>query len=160
MRKAIKFLHTLGSSGIVGGLMAYFIILVYAPQENPARYLNMRETIGILSNVILLPSLAVVIVTGLLSIAAHQPFQELRWVGVKALLGISMFEGTLAIIQTKANDGVEVARRIAEGTLKPDAMAEVTAGEWNALGMIFAISVVNIVLAVWRPTLKRRPARS
>ena len=47
MRKAIKFLHTLGSSGIVGGLMAYFIILVYAPQDNPARYLNMRETIGI-----------------------------------------------------------------------------------------------------------------
>lgn len=156
MRKAMKFLHTLGSSGVVGGLLAYMIVLSFSPQDTPARYADMRETIALLSNRVLLPSLAAVLVTGLLSIASHPPFQEMRWVWVKAALGISMFEGTLMVIQGKANEGAEISRRIADGSLKPEMLDDVITSEWKVLGIIMAISVANIVLAVWRPSLKGR----
>ena len=55
------------------------------------------------------------LVTGLLAMAVHRPFQELRWVWVKALLGISMFEATLAIIQAKGADAARISAKIAAG---------------------------------------------
>jgi hypothetical protein len=109
---------------------------------------------------VLLPSLAIALVTGLLSMAAHQPFQDMRWVWIKALLGLSMFESTLAIIQSKANYAAKVSSQIAAGEANADALkAALTtdlATEWYSLGAIMTLSIANVVLGVWRPRLVRR----
>ncbi len=102
MRQFMKFVHTVSSAGIVGGLVAYALILLYAPQSTPQDYADMRQTIVAVCQYMIMPALGISLVTGLLAMAVHRPFQELRWVWVKALLGISMFEATLAIISSKA----------------------------------------------------------
>jgi uncharacterized membrane protein len=155
MRKTLKFLHTLAGSGLIGALAGYAILLAYAPQTTPQDYADVRQTILLLCNYLLLPSLAVVLVSGLLAMAAHKPFLDQRWVWVKALFGISMFEGTLIIIQGRANQAAKVAADIAAGRADQATLVPVIATEWGGLIVISLIAIGNIVLAVWRPKLAK-----
>lgn len=159
MRQTLKFLHTLASSGLIGALACYIVVLLCAPSGTQQTYADMRQTISAISNYLLLPSLFVALVTGLLSMAVHRPFQEKRWVWIKALLGIGMFEATLAIIQSKATTAAVVARKIADGTEPPGALDAALSTEWSSLYAILALSIANVVLGVWRPKLARSPPR-
>lgn len=156
MRKILKFFHTLASCGLIGALFGYVIVLLYAPQDTPDAYANARQTIGVLCDYILLPSLGIALVTGLLSMAVYRPFQEFRWVWMKALLGLGMFEATLAIIQSKASHAAKISAKIATGEASPDALAASIANEWYSLSAIMTLSIANIVLGIWRPSLSRR----
>lgn len=93
MRKLLKCLHTLAACGLIGGLAVYMLLLALAPQETPAAYAQLRQAIAAVSNYLLMPSLAVALVSGLLSMAVHTPFLDKRWVWLKAAMGILMFKG-------------------------------------------------------------------
>lgn len=160
MQKAIKFLHSLASCGLIGALLGYMIVLIIAPQDTPAAYADMRQSINGLSNYLLVPSLAVALVSGLVSMIVQPVFLEKRWVWVKALSGIAMFEGTLAIVGAKANHAAKISIQIAEGTAKPDALDTALAYEWYSLAFITALSAANVALGVWRPALSRRQAET
>ena len=108
----MKFLHTLASCGLIGALLAYAIVLLYAPQDTASRYADARQIIEALCSYLLIPSLAVGIVTGLLAMVVHRPFQDMRWVWFKALLGLAMFESTLAIVQSKAVYAAKISRQV------------------------------------------------
>lgn len=153
MRKTLKFLHTLATAGIVGALAGYAIVLLTAPQETATSYASARAVISALCNYLLIPSLAIALFTGLIAIAVHRPFQDMGWVWIKALLGLAMFEATLAIVQAKANTAASIAAKIASGELGPDAMGSALAQEWTSLGGILALSVANVLLGVWRPRI-------
>ena len=156
MRKTLKFFHTLASCGLIGALLGYMIVLIYAPHDTAHTYADMRRTISALCNYLLLPSLAIALITGLLSMAAHPPFQDKRWAWVKALLGLSMFEATLGIIGSKADYAAAVSAKIASGEAEPGALASALSTEWSSLAAIMALSIANIVLGVWRPRLARK----
>lgn len=154
MRQLLKFLHTIAACGLIGGLLVYGVLLLYAPQDTPARYADLRHAIMLLSSTILLPSLAVCLVTGLLSMAVHRPFQEKRWVWTKALLGIGMFEATLGIIGSKADYAAKISAKIAAGEADAALLKSALATEWSSLFAVMALSVANVILGVWRPKLK------
>ena len=156
MRKVFKLLHTLAACGLIGALLGHAVVLTYAPQDTAAAYAGMRATISALSNYILLPSLGVALVTGLLSMASHPPFHEMRWVWIKALLGFSMFESTLAVVVAKANNAASVSRKIANGEADAGALDAALQYEWHGLVAIMTLSLANVVLGVWRPRMKRR----
>ncbi len=160
MRQLMKFLHTVSSAGIVGGIVAYALILLYAPQASAQDYADMRQTIAAVCQYMIMPALGISLVTGLLAMAVHRPFQELRWVWVKALLGISMFEATLAIIQAKGADAARISAKIAAGEPLQGDLAATISSEWTTLFAILAISIANYVLGVWRPSLAMRWARN
>jgi Predicted integral membrane protein (DUF2269) len=155
MRKTLKFFHTFASCGLIGALLGYMIVLVYAPQETASTYADTRKTISVLCNYLLLPSLGIALVTGLLSMAAHQPFQDKRWAWVKAVLGLSMFEASLAVVGSKADYAAAVSAKIASGEADTGVLRTALAGEWMTLGALMALSIANIVLGVWRPRLAR-----
>jgi Predicted integral membrane protein (DUF2269) len=156
MRKTLKFFHTLASCGLIGALLGYMIVLTNAPQDTASTYADTRQTIAALCNYILLPSLAIALITGLLSMVVHKPFLDKRWVWFKAFLGLGMFEATLAIIQSKANYAAKVSAQIAGGEASADALVTTLATEWTSLFAIMALSIANIVLGVWRPSLAKR----
>jgi hypothetical protein len=158
LRKTMKLLHTVASAGLIGGLMAYGVLLVYAPQDTLSRYADMRQSIMYVSNYVLLPSLGIALVTGLLSMAVHPPFQEKRWAWIKALLGIGMFEATLGIIGSKADYAAKISAKIASGETDAALLKNALATEWSSLFAIMALSIANVVLGVWRPALTARRA--
>lgn len=88
--------------------------------------------------------------------AAHRPFMDTRWAWLKALLGLSLFEATFAIVQSKASAAAAEAAKILTGNSEPGSLAVVIANEWGSLGAIMALSVAQIVLGIWRPRLAKR----
>jgi Predicted integral membrane protein (DUF2269) len=155
MRKTLKFFHTLASSGLIGALLGYMIVLTFAHQETASSYAEARHTIALLCNYLLLPSLFLALITGLLSMAVHEPFRDFWWVWIKALLGLGMFEATLAVIQSKANYAATISAKMATGEASADALKTALNAEWTTLGAISVLSLANIVLGVWRPRLNR-----
>jgi hypothetical protein len=153
LRKISKILHTIAACGLIGGLACYMLLLVVAPHETTADYADLREAIAKVSNYLLVPSLALALVTGLFSMAIHYPFQDKGWAWAKAAMGILMFKGVLTIVSAKAGYAAEVSREIAEGTAPPDALASLINLEWGTLWVVMALSIANVVLGVWRPRL-------
>ncbi len=159
MRKTLKICHTVAAGGLIGGLACYMMLLVVAPQETPEAYADLRHSIQALSNYVLLPSLAIALISGLLSMMVHKPFQDRGWVWIKALSGILMFKGVLTIVSAKAAYAATMARKIANGEAPPDALQSLYAMEWGTLWVVMAISIANVVLGVWRPRIMRISAR-
>lgn len=159
MRQILKFLHTIASCGLIGALAGYAIVLLTVPPGDLVAYASARQIIATLCTYVLIPSLAIALASGLLAIAVHRPFQERRWVWVKALLGISMFEATLGIVNAKANYAASIAAMIARGEADASELAGILTSEWYSLAAILTLSIANVALGVWRPALRRRQPR-
>ncbi len=159
MRRLLKFLHSLASCGLIGALAAYAILLVLAPQDTPQDYAAMRQTLTAIASYLLLPSMGVALVTGLFAMAVHYPFAQTRWAWLKALLGLGIFEATLGLVQAKASAAARAAVEAAAGKGQPGAIEAIIANEWMTLGALMALSLAQVALGVWRPSLsmERRP---
>jgi uncharacterized membrane protein len=155
IRKTSKALHSIASAGLIGGLGCHMILLAAATPDTPEAYADLRTSIALISNYVLLPSLALGLVTGLFSMAIHTPFLQKGWVLVKALLGILMFKGVLTVVVAKSDYVSVLSTRIANGEPVERALQKALAGEWGALWVVFALSVINVVLAIWRPQKMR-----
>jgi len=64
-----------------------------------------------------------------------------------------MFEATFAIVQSKATTAAAEAAKLAAGTGDAGELALALANEWGSIGAIFALSLAQVALGVWRPRL-------
>lgn len=157
MRKTLKFLHTIGAIGLTGALAAQIVLLSQLPQpESLSEYTTMRIAMGTLAEWILLPSLAITLVSGLLSMAATPAFQNSGWAWMKLVLGVSMFEGTLITVQGPAQKEAELSAQAIAGEIDPALLGQAMTAEWNSIWVVLAIAIINVLLGVWRPRFQRR----
>lgn len=162
LRKFLKILHEVGSVGVLGAFAACIVLVARVPTHSLAAYAAVRQCVAAITQWLLVPSLAIVLISGLLAIAATNAYKDAGWVWVKALLGISMFEGSLLTVAASARQAAQLAAQAASGSGDAAQLAQVLHTEWGGLWLLLALSVANIVLAVWRPRLwpTRRPAGS
>ncbi len=158
MKKFLKVVHLIASAGLIGALSAYLVLVLKAPGETQEEFAAIRHGIHFVSKWIVMPSLLLVLVSGLLSMAVHRPFMNAGWVWLKAVLGISMFEGTLLAVQSNAQRGAELAARALQGEGNPQLLADLLRHERAGLWTILVLSLANVVIGVWRPRLGRRRA--
>ena len=157
MKRFVKLLHILGAVGMTGALAAHAVLLTLMPEPSSlAEYASMRQAIAGLARWLLLPSLTLVLISGLAAIAVHAAFREARWVWLKAALGLTMFEGTLAAVQSPAEQAARLSARVLAGEADPGMLDNLLRNEWAALWVILSLALVNIVVGVWRPSLRRR----
>lgn len=156
MKRFLKILHTTGAIGLMGGYAAYLVLVASAP-DTPAEYAAVRRGIEFVCRWMLLPSLPLVLVSGMLALAAHPPFIYQTWVWVKAVSGLSVFEATLLTMSAHAKDAADFAALAAAGKGDPEALAEAVRGEWGTLWVLMALGVFNVVIGVWRPPFRRKP---
>ncbi|MEM9739983.1 MAG: DUF2269 family protein [Pseudomonadota bacterium] len=150
-RKIVKILHTVAAGGLIGGLATYMVLLVVATPTDPAAYAGLRGSLEVVSGYILVPSLAIGLLSGLVSMLVHTPFLDKGWVWFKALLGILMFKGVLTIDSAKADYAADLSQKIADGTASEDALQSLLGLEWWTCVGVMAVAVANVVLGVWRP---------
>ncbi|MEM9742537.1 MAG: hypothetical protein AAF918_07610 [Pseudomonadota bacterium] len=154
-RQWVKILHSLGAIGLMGAVAAYIVLLSVAPDPSSlAEYAILRRGLEAIARYLLLPSLALVLISGLLSMAVHTPFLERKWAWIKAVLGIAMFEGTLGGVQAPAEQAAKVMEAALTSELNVVALEDLMRHEWGALWVILALSLANVVLAIWRPPLR------
>ena len=160
-RRLLKAAHTLGAIGFMGSLAVILVLVAHTAVEPTASFASTRQGIALINRWLLTPSLLVVLVSGLLAIAATDAYKDAGWAWLKALLGIIAFEGTLLTIVGPGRKAAEQAAAAVSG--QAEAMLQVAAAlrtEWGALWLMLAIGLANLVLAIWRPRLGRRKATS
>jgi hypothetical protein len=155
LKRLLKILHELGAVGVMGSFAACLVLLLKGPTQPLIAYAAVGQAIAAITQWLLLPSLVVVLLSGLLAIAATASFQNAAWAWVKALLGLSVFEGTLVTINASARRAAELASLAASGQGDATQLAQLLRTQSGALWLLLALSLVNVVLAVWRPRLYR-----
>ncbi len=147
-RRGLKALHEIAAIGVGGGIAACLVVNLTASPASPEAFAAARGAIAAIARYVLVPSLAIVLVTGLLAIAATRGFHDAGWAWAKALLGLSVFEATLVTVGASSTQA-ELAGAAADTTL----LASLLHSERNTLWLLLALCVANVALAVWRPKL-------
>ncbi|MDJ0940816.1 MAG: hypothetical protein QNJ00_13730 [Woeseiaceae bacterium] len=157
MRRFLKFLHTAGAIGVAGGLAAFMLMLSAAPEIGATpEYATVRSTLALVSRWLILPSMALVFLSGILSMAVHFPFQNALWVWIKLGAGFLIFESMLATIDAPARDAALAATRAVAGEIDAAELAREVVDRWGAWWTILVLAILNVALAVWRPRFRSR----
>jgi uncharacterized membrane protein len=161
MRRTLKFLHTVGSIGFCGALAALMVLHVSLPDPTEIeRFATLRLAMGSVARWILLPSMGLVVVSGLLSMAATPAFHNAGWVYAKLASGILVFEGTLVYVQGPMERAALEARAVLEGGVSDVAtMASPLGAEWGSFWVLLAVGIGNVAVAIWRPRFSRKKGR-
>jgi hypothetical protein len=152
MRRLLKFLHTLSTIGFAGGLAAYMLVLTAAPDvESLSEYAALRASLVPVTKWLLMPSMLIVLVSGLLAMAATPGFINAPWVWVKALSGILVFEAGLSAIDGPIRAAAAASARAVAGEIDAATLAGLVRDEWGAWWALLGLAVANVALAIWRP---------
>lgn len=146
LRKLIKILHEIGAIGVVGPFAACILLAAKAPPLPLIAYAVARHQIAVITQWLLVPSLAVVLISGLLAIAANKAYVDAGWARLKALLGVT--------IAGSARHAAELSALAASGHPDPVQLAQVQRTESGSLWLLLTLSFANIVIGVWRPHLR------
>ena len=149
LRFGTKALHEIGSIAFGGALAACLVINGAADRASPMEFAVARTLFAAIAQYVLIPSMAVVVVSGLISLAATRAYMDAGWAWLKALLGLSVFEATLLVV----GSGRQQAELAAAAT-DPAVLDTLLRSERNTLWLLLVLSAVNVVLAVWRPKLR------
>lgn len=157
MRRFLKLVHELGSVGLMGAVLAHMVLSYRAEGLPPVEYSAMRQAILAIAQYLLVPSLLLVLLSGLVAMALHRGFHDAGWAWVKLATTAVILEGTLLGVSAPATTAAEVAAEIAAGDTTNLAMlGDIVRHERGGLWVIAFLSVVNIAFAVWRPRLRRK----
>ncbi|MCJ2052665.1 hypothetical protein [Methylobacterium sp. J-070] len=159
MRRLLKFLHTMGSAGLLGAMAALVVMLSLAPAPAAlAGYAAVRGAMGAVATWIFLPSLALCLMSGLLAMALNRAYLNAGWAWLKLATGVLMFEGGLVYVQGPMRREAEQSAGALAGLIDPAALAVALPGERGTLWVLLAVSAANVALGIWRPRILRIPA--
>lgn len=152
-RLGMKALHEISSIAFGGALLACLVINVTAERGAGAAFDAARHLYAAIANYVLIPSMAVVVVSGLLALAATRGYLNAGWAWVKALLGLSVFQATLVVVAAGSRQG-EIAA--AAGAGDAALLDSLLRSERHTLILLIVLSLANVVLAVWRPKFSKK----
>jgi hypothetical protein len=144
----MKALHDIASIGYGGGLAACLVINAMADRTVPLEFAAGRQVFDAIAQYVVVPSMAVVVLSGLGAMMATRGYVDAGWAWVKAVLGLSVFEATLLVVGSSRKQA-----ELAAAATDPAVLDALLRSERNTLWLLVALSVVNVVLAVWRPRL-------
>lgn len=151
-RKFLKLVHEVGSIGLTGALVVQWLMLEnMPPTAELVAYETARSQMAMVAQWVLFPSLALLLVSGLLAMAWTDAYTRAGWVWLKLALGVSVFEGTLIAIQGPARNEAALAAQALAGEVDPALLGATAAAEWKSTLVILGVAAINLVVSVWRP---------
>lgn len=149
LRLGTKALHDIASIAFGGGLAACLVINLTANRASSSEFATARQLFAVIAQYVLIPSMAFVVVSGLIAMMATRGYQDAGWAWVKAVLGISVFVATVRLVSSDSKQAELVAAVAAD----PSALDAMLRSERNMIWVLIVLCVVNVLLAVWRPKL-------
>ncbi|MFO1160372.1 MAG: hypothetical protein U1E60_16150 [Reyranellaceae bacterium] len=156
MRHSLKFLHSVGAIGLMGGIACLLVLHGFMPAPAAlTEYARLRAAMGGIATWILFPSLALTLVAGLLAIAANPAFHNAGWAWAKLATGLLVFEWSFVAIIGPVQEEAELSARALAN--RADVLLGASlAAEQGSLWVMLAVATANVVLGVWRPRFTRR----
>jgi uncharacterized membrane protein len=148
LRLGAKALHEIASIGFGGGLAGCLVINQVANRASPTAFAAARHAFSAIAQYLLLPSMTIVVMSGLIALVATRAYMDASWAWLKALLGLSVFEATLTIVGSSRKQA-EVMAAAAD----PSLLDALLRSERNTIWLLIVLTAANVVLAVWRPRL-------
>jgi len=144
----------MGAVGFIGAIAALLILHASLPEPTDLeRFAILRSAMGNVAKWLLLPSMAAVVCSGLVSMAVVSAYQSAGWAWAKLLSGIVILEGTLVYVQAPMERAAERAAAALAGDLPVSALGTTLQPEWGSFWVIGGVAVANVALGVWRPSL-------
>src|SRR5215475_4266369 len=158
MRRLMKFLHTMGATGLMGALACLLVLLAFTPAPaSLSEYALMRAAVGGIATWIFLPSLGLTLVAGLLAIGINRAYHSAGWAWAKLASGVIVFEWGFTAIMGPMQQEAELSAQALAHEVDPANLAASLGPEWKSLWLMLVIATVNVILGVWRPRLTRLP---
>lgn len=162
MQKSLKFVHTVATALLVGALALQLLVAFRygaPPPDGEASAVGARLLMAEVSRGLLVPSMVVVVVSGLLLMGINRTFGAAGWVWAKALIGLMLVKAVITLTHPAARDLAAHAAReaTAAGAVTADAVAQLLRMEWNGAWVALALTVAAIAFGVWRPRLSDLP---
>ena len=122
-----------------------------ANRASSSEFASARPLFAAIAQYVLIPSMAFVVVSGLIAIMATRGHQDAgwAWAWVKAVLGISVFVATVRLV----GSDIKQAELVAAVATDPSTFDAMLRSERNMIWLLIALCVVNVMLAVWRPKM-------
>ena len=153
MQRLLKYLHVSGAAGFTGSIAATLAAIVTAGRRGSAEPAAACMIAVDAIRWVALPSLLLLVIAGLLSIALRPALLDQRWLWAKAVLG--MAAGGIAFVVVLPGLRRFVPPAIAAAANEPISIASAATldnvSAWNAAILVFALAAT--ALGVWRPRL-------
>lgn len=158
MRRLLKFLHTIGAIGLMGGMASLLAMLSFLPPATSlAEYASVRGAMASVATWIFFPSLGLTLISGLVAIAVSRGYHSAGWAWAKALSGILLFESGFVGVLGPMQQEAERSAAALSGKVDPASLAASLAAERNTLWILIAVAAFNVAFGIWRPRLTRLP---
>ncbi len=149
LRRLMKFCHTVGAAGFMGGLAALVVMGMAAQADGAAGAAGAVGGMARVAAWVIAPSMILTVVSGMLAMAVNPAFYDVAWVWVKLATGILVLEGSLHVLGPLQ----EEAKRMGAGAAGGEGVATLLAAEGATLWVLLGVSAANVALAVWRPRM-------
>jgi hypothetical protein len=156
MKPLLKFVHLLSAIGFAGGLAVSMLLAATVDDSTSTSFAAWRRAISAVASSVTVPSLVLLLASGMLAVASQPAFFAARWVRVKALIGALVAGLALLVVQPAISRMDGLARMAVEGrpVLQPASFA--LNGELIGGAACLVLCLAAVALAVWRPALGRR----
>jgi len=156
-KRFMKFGHEVGTVGAMGAVAAQLVLAHLGTTLPIEEHALLREAIVTMVRWLLLPSLLLVLLSGMLAMAINKAFHSADWAWVKALMTPLVFETVFVAVDSPARRAAQLTARLAEGDLAAEPLlAEALWHEQGGLWIALVLFTAQIALAVWRPKRRSR----
>ena len=162
MRRTLKFIHTVATAALVGALLLQLLIslryvgglAVDDPTAVGARLVMLDVLVWVM-----VPSMVVVVVTGLALMGLHRAYTHAGWVWAKALMGLLLVKGVITVQEPAVRDLAALAAQgIANNAVALAELARLDRMEWLGGWLALVLCIAATAFGVWRPSFTARPA--
>ncbi|MEM1026130.1 MAG: hypothetical protein AAGD10_19225 [Myxococcota bacterium] len=156
MKASLKFLHEIATVGVMGGSVAQLVIWgVASGRALPEKALLYDMALTICKGLVL-PSLVLVLLSGVLTMARHKSFHNPEWAWIKLLMTPLVLEATFVGVVGPAESAAELSQAMLAGrTVDPADLAHTLRLGTFGLWLILFVYAANVALAIWRPRVKK-----
>lgn len=152
----VKLVHYAGLVGLAGGVIVSLVLADAIDATSPSGTATVHAAIALVGSAVIVPSLVVVLVTGMLLVVARPQLIGARWVWAKAALGVATGAVVLLALQPALRAAAAMSAGGALGERAMGPLASVVEAELVAAYATLALVVAAIAVAIWRPRLGRR----
>lgn len=156
MKHLLKWMHLLGVVGCTGALGVALVLAADLDRSTSENVAGALRAIATVIGSVAVPSLVLMVASGLLLTVKTPAYFEARWVWLKALLGVAVGVLLLGLLQPAAQLAAAFAGSGAFGSpVFGGQQAAVERLQWAGV-VVLALCLTALAVAVWRPRLGRR----